>query len=150
MGLQKDREIHPDQNPVLRLARKLVPVTDRFEGGKFFVRREGKTFATPLFLVLLVVETTDLIFAVDSIPAVMAITQVRFIIYTSNVFAIMGPGACTRTKGAMDLFHHLHYGLALILVRRSKDDGQPRCASPSIGVALAWWVEALPCRYSPR
>jgi tellurite resistance protein TerC len=117
MGLVKDKEIRPDKNPVLMLACKLVPVTKEFEGSKFFVRRDGKMFATPLFLVLLVVETTDLIFAVDSIPAVMAITQDRFIIYTSNIFAIMGLRALYfALKGAMDLFHHLHYGLSVILV----------------------------------
>jgi tellurite resistance protein TerC len=117
IGLQKDKEIHPEQNPVLRLFRKFMPVTTNFEGSRFFVRREGKTFATPLFLVLLVVETTDLIFAVDSIPAVLAITQDRFIVYTSNIFAIMGLRALYfALKGVMSLFHHLHYGLAIILV----------------------------------
>jgi len=117
MGLAKDKEIHPDQNPVLKLTRRLVPVTPGFEGSNFFVRRNGRMLATPLFLVLLVVETTDLIFAVDSIPAVMAITQDRFIIYTSNIFAIMGLRALYfALKGAMDLFHYLHYGLAVILV----------------------------------
>ena len=117
MGLEKDKEIHPDQNPVLKLFRKLMPVTKEYEGGKFFVRRDGRTFATPLLLVLLVVETTDLIFAVDSIPAVLAITRDRFIVYTSNIFAILGLRALYfALKGAMDLFHHLHYGLSAILV----------------------------------
>ena len=117
MGLEKEKEIHPDQNPVLKLFRRFMPVTQDYQGTKFFVRREGRLFATPLFLVLLVVETTDLIFAVDSIPAVLAITQDRFIVYTSNIFAIMGLRALYfALKGAMDLFHHLHYGLAIILV----------------------------------
>src|ERR1043166_2952656 len=117
MGLQKEKEIHPEKNPVLKLFRKLMPVTQEYEGGKFFVRRDGRTFATPLFLVLLVVETTDLIFAVDSIPAVLAITQDRFIVYTSNIFAIMGLRALYfALRGAIDLFHHLHYGLSAILV----------------------------------
>jgi tellurite resistance protein TerC len=94
-----------------------MPVTREYEGCKFFVRRDGRTFATPLFLVLLVVETTDLIFAVDSIPAVLAITQDRFIVYTSNIFAIMGLRALYfALRGAIDLFHHLHYGLSAILV----------------------------------
>jgi tellurite resistance protein TerC len=94
-----------------------MPVTPGFEGSKFFVRQAGRILATPLFLVLLVVETTDLIFAVDSIPAVLAITQDRLIVYTSNIFAIMGLRAMYfALKGAMDLFHHLHYGLATILV----------------------------------
>ena len=117
MGLEKEKEIRPEKNPVLKLFRKVMPVTPEYEGGKFFVRREGRTFATPLFLVLLVVETTDLIFAVDSIPAVLAITQDRFIVYTSNIFAIMGLRALYfALRGAIDLFHHLHYGLAVILV----------------------------------
>ena len=117
MALEKEKKINPDQNPVLKLFRKLMPVTTEYEGSKFFVRRDGRTFATPLLLVLLVVETTDLIFAVDSIPAVLAITRDRFIVYTSNVFAILGLRAMFfALKGAMDLFHHLHYGLSAILV----------------------------------
>ena len=117
IGVEKEREIHPEQNLVLKLFRKFMPVTKDYEGSRFFVRRERRTFATPLFLVLLVVETTDLIFAVDSIPAVLAITQDRFIVYTSNIFAIMGLRALYfALKGVMDLFHHLHYGLSVILV----------------------------------
>jgi len=117
MALEKEKKIDPNQNPVLKLFRKLMPVTTEFEGSKFLVRRDGRTFATPLLLVLLVVETTDLIFAVDSIPAVLAITRDRFIVYTSNVFAILGLRAMFfALKGAMDLFHHLHYGLSAILV----------------------------------
>jgi len=117
MALEKEKKINPDQNPVLKLFRKLMPVTTEYEGSKFLVRRDGRTFATPLLLVLLVVETTDLVFAVDSIPAVLAITRDRFIVYTSNVFAILGLRAMFfALKGAMDLFHHLHYGLSAILV----------------------------------
>ncbi len=117
MALKKEKNINPDQNPVLKLFRKLMPVTPDFEGGRFLVRRDGRTFATPLLLVLLVVETTDLVFAVDSIPAVLAITRDRFIVYTSNVFAIVGLRSMFFVlKGAMDLFHHLHYGLSAILV----------------------------------
>jgi tellurite resistance protein TerC len=117
MALEKEQKIDPNQNPVLKLFRKLMPVTTEYEGSKFLVRRDGRTFATPLLLVLLVVETTDLIFAVDSIPAVLAITRDRFIVYTSNVFAILGLRAMFfALKGVMDLFHHLHYGLSAILV----------------------------------
>jgi tellurite resistance protein TerC len=117
LGFEKEKELHPERNPVLRLFRKFVPVTTDFDGSRFFVRREGKTYATPLFLVLVVVETTDLVFAVDSIPAVLGITHDRFIVYTSNIFAVMGLRALYfALKGAMDLFHHLHYGLAVILV----------------------------------
>jgi tellurite resistance protein TerC len=117
MALEKEKKINPGQNPVLKLVRKLMPVTPEFEGSTFLVRRDGRTLATPLLLVLLVVETTDLIFAVDSIPAVLAITRDRFIVYTSNVFAILGLRAMFfALKGAMDLFHHLHYGLSAVLV----------------------------------
>jgi tellurite resistance protein TerC len=138
MGLEKDKEIHPDQNPVLRLFRKSMPVTPGFEGSRFFVRREGKIFATPLFLVLIVVETTDLIFAVDSIPAVLAITRDRFTIYTSNIFAIMGLRAMYfALKGVMGLFHHLHYGLAAILVFVGLKMVVAHFVHIPIGVALA-------------
>src|SRR3989304_3297235 len=117
MALQKDKEIHPERNPVLRLFKKFMPVTDRYEEDKFFVKKGGKSFATPLFIVLLVVETTDVIFAVDSIPAVLAITLDPFIVYTSNVFAILGLRALYfALAGIMQLFHYLHYGLSAILV----------------------------------
>jgi len=117
MALEKEKRIAPDRNPVLRLFRRLVPVTQEYEGDRFFVRRDGQMWATPLFLVLVVVETTDLIFAVDSIPAVLAITHDRFIVYTSNILAVMGLRALYfALKGTMDLFHRLHYGLSVILV----------------------------------
>ena len=111
-----ESEIHPDQNLVLRLFRKFVPVTTEFEGSKFFVRRPG-LYATPLFIVLLVVETTDVLFAVDSIPAILAITLNAFVVYTSNVFAILGLRAMYfALAGMLDVFHYLHYGLAVILM----------------------------------
>jgi tellurite resistance protein TerC len=109
-------EIHPEKNPVLRLFRKFVPVTKDFQGDKFFVRRPG-LYATPLFIVLLVVETTDVIFAVDSIPAILAITLNTFVVYTSNVFAILGLRAMYfALAGMLEVFHFLHYGLAVILM----------------------------------
>jgi len=92
MALQKDKEIHPERNPVLKLFKRFMPVTHDHQGGKFFVRVGGKLAATSLFVVLLVVETTDLIFAVDSIPAILAITRDPFIVYTSNVMAILDSG----------------------------------------------------------
>jgi tellurite resistance protein TerC len=117
MGFEKEKTVHPEHNPVLRLFRKFMPVTRDYEGGKFFVRRDGRVWATPLLLVLLVVETTDLVFAVDSIPAVLAITRDRLIVYTSNIFAVLGLRSLFfALKGVMDLFHHLHYGLSVILV----------------------------------
>ncbi|MEI8315023.1 MAG: TerC family protein [Verrucomicrobiota bacterium] len=117
MALEKDKEVHPDHNPVLRLFRKAFPVTPQFEGSRFWVRRQAGLLATPLMVVLIVVETTDLIFAVDSIPAVLAITRDPFIVFTSNVFAILGLRALYfALAGAMNVFHFLHYGLSLILV----------------------------------
>lgn len=112
---QKEAEIHPEHNPVLKLVRKFIPVTKDYEGGKFFVRRPG-LYATPLFIVLMVVETTDVAFAVDSIPAVLAITLNAFIVYTSNVFAIMGLRSMYfALAGLMEMFRYLHYGLSLVL-----------------------------------
>lgn len=117
MAFEKDKKIHPEKNPVLKLFRRFVPVTEQLEGNHLFVRREKRLFATPLLVVLLVVETTNLIFAVDSIPAVMAVTRDPFIIYTSNVFAIIGLRSLYfALAGAMDLFHRLHYGLSAILI----------------------------------
>ncbi len=117
MALQKDEEIHPENNPVLKLFRKWMPMTDRIEDGRFFVKVDGKRYATPLFVVLLVVETTDVIFAVDSIPAILSITLDPFIVYTSNVFAILGLRALYfALAGMMRLFHYLHEGLSFILI----------------------------------
>jgi tellurite resistance protein TerC len=117
MITEQDKEIHPERNPVLRLFRRLMPVTEGYEGGHFFVKRGARRFATPLFIVLLMVETTDVIFAVDSIPAVLAITRDPFIVYTSNVFAILGLRSIYfALAGLMQLFHYLNYGLCFILV----------------------------------
>ena len=112
---QNESDVHPDKNPILRLFRRFVPVTEDYHGDKFFVRRNG-LYATPMFVVLLVVETTDLLFAVDSIPAILAITRDAFIVYTSNVFAIMGLRSMYfALAGMMEMFRYLHYGLALVL-----------------------------------
>jgi tellurite resistance protein TerC len=117
MALQKERKIRPERNPVLRLFRRWVPIAEDDAEGRFFVKRAGRYFATPLFIVLVVVETTDVIFAVDSIPAILAITLDPFIVYTSNVFAILGLRALYfALAGIMELFHHLHYGLSAVLV----------------------------------
>jgi tellurite resistance protein TerC len=113
---QEKMEIHPEKNPVLRVFRRWMPVTENYEGGKFFVRRPG-LYATPLLIVLLVVETTDLLFAVDSIPAILAITLDAFIVYTSNVFAILGLRSMYfALAGMMEVFHYLHYGLSIVLI----------------------------------
>jgi tellurite resistance protein TerC len=114
---QHGAEIHPERNPLLRGFRKLFRVTEHYEGDKFFVRRGALTFATPLALVLIVVETTDLLFAVDSIPAVLAVTREPFVVYTSNVFAILGLRSLFfALSGMIEVFHFLHYGLAVILI----------------------------------
>jgi tellurite resistance protein TerC len=109
-------EVHPEKNPVWRLFRRWVPVTEDYEGSRFFVWRPG-LYATPLLVVLLVVETTDVLFAVDSIPAVLAITLNAFIVYTSNVFAVLGLRSMYfALAGMMEMFEYLHYGLSVILI----------------------------------
>ncbi len=116
MALQKGKEIHPERNPVLRLFRRFVPITEDYVEGKFLLRRSGTIYATPLLVVLLVVETTDVVFAVDSIPAIFAITLDPFIVYTSNVFAILGLRALYfALAGVIRMFRYLHYGLSAIL-----------------------------------
>jgi tellurite resistance protein TerC len=108
--------MEPQNNPVLRLFRRWVPTTEDYEGDKFLVRR-GRLYATPLLAVLVLVEATDLVFATDSIPAVLAITLKPFIVYTSNVFAVLGLRSMYfLLAGMMELFHYLHYGLAAILI----------------------------------
>ena len=111
------QEADPTKNPVLKLFRKLVPVTPKLHGKKFFVREGGRLMATPLCVVLVAIETTDLIFAVDSIPAVLAVTRDPFVVFTSNVFAILGLRAMYfALAGILRLFRFLHYGLSAILV----------------------------------
>ena len=110
-------KIDPEKNPVVRFFRKIMPVTPQMHDDKFFVRLNGKRFATPLFLVLILIETTDLIFAVDSIPAILAITQDQFIVYTSNVFAILGLRSLYfALAGIVHRFWLLTYGLAIVLL----------------------------------
>jgi len=112
----KEMEVHPSENRMVHLFRRWMPVTPDFVGSKFLVRENG-LYATPLLIVLLVVETTDILFAADSIPAVLAITTDAFIVYTSNVFAILGLRSMYfALAGMMEAFHYLHYGLALILM----------------------------------
>jgi tellurite resistance protein TerC len=113
---QRGDRVSPEKNPVSRLFRRLFPVTDDYADGKFFVRRE-KLYATPLLLVLLVIETTDVIFAVDSIPAVLSITLDTFIVYTSNIFAILGLRSLFfALSSLMNIFEYLHYGISCVLV----------------------------------
>lgn len=116
MARQKEEELKPDENPIVKFFRRFVPVTENYEGDKFFIRRAGRLFATPLFLVLLVVESTDLVFAVDSIPAIFAVTRDPFIVYTSNVCAILGLRALYfLLANVMHQFQYLKLGLAVVL-----------------------------------
>ncbi len=111
-----DEKIEPEKNPVLKFCKKYLPVSTNDQGGKFFIREDGKFYFTPLFLVIVLIETTDLIFAVDSIPAAFAITQNEFLIYTSNIFAVMGLRAMFfLLSGIIDKFYLLQKGLSIIL-----------------------------------
>jgi len=117
MAIHRNEEMHPEQNPVVKLLRRIMPVTENYEGDQFFVRHLGKLVATPLFLVLLIVESTDLIFAVDSIPAIFAVTDDPFIVYTSNVCAILGLRSLYfLLAGVIEKFHYLKLGLSVVLV----------------------------------
>jgi tellurite resistance protein TerC len=115
-----EHKVDPRKNPVVRALRRLIPVTSDYQGGKFFVRKpqqNSRLYATPLLLVLVVIETTDIVFSVDSIPAILAITLNAFIVYTSNVLAILGLRSMYfAVSGLMKVFRFLHYGLALVLI----------------------------------
>lgn len=117
MAMQKDDHVDVEANPVVKLLRRFIPVTQQYRGHSFFVREAGRLFATPLFVVLVVVETTDLIFALDSIPAIFAVTTDPFLVYTSNVFAILGLRSLYfLLAGVMTKFRFLKVGLSAILV----------------------------------
>jgi tellurite resistance protein TerC len=117
MALRKDEAIDPEHNPVVRLARRWVPLTSRYDGQKFWTMENGRRVATPLFLVLLLVEFTDLVFAIDSIPAIFAITSDPFLVYTSNVMAILGLRSMYfLLAGIVHKFVYLKFGLSLVLV----------------------------------
>jgi len=114
---QREIEPHPEHNPLFRLFTRLVPSVPDYHGGRFTVRRDGRTFVTPLLLVLVLIEITDLVFAVDSIPAIFAVTSDPFIVYTSNIFAILGLRAMFfLLAGAMDRFAYLKVGLSFVLM----------------------------------
>jgi len=116
MAFRSHREIHPEKNPVLLLFRRFIPVTENYEGDRFFVKRAGRYVATPLIVVVLVVETTDVVFAIDSVPAVLGITLDRFIAYSSNVCAILGLRALYfALAGIMEMFRYLKHGLTAVL-----------------------------------
>ncbi len=116
MLVEKDKEIHPEKNPILNLFKRFFPVTHSDGGGKFFIRQNGKLLATSLLIVLITIETTDLLFAVDSIPAILAITTDPFIVFTSNIFAILGLRSLYYAlAGIMNMFKYLNYGLSAVL-----------------------------------
>lgn len=116
LAFEKDAKVEPEKNIFVKGVRRLFPVSDSYGGGKFFTRENGILFATPLMVILVVIESTDIVFAVDSIPAVLAISRDPFIVYTSNIFAILGLRALYfAIAELMRLFHLLHYGLSLIL-----------------------------------
>ena len=115
--LQRDHESHPENNPIYRFARRFIPAVPDYHGKKFTIVEKGKRYATPLLLVLIAIEATDVVFAVDSIPAIFAITKDPFIVYTSNIFAILGLRAMYfLLAGVLDKFHFLKIGLALVLL----------------------------------
>ena len=116
MLTHRDAEVHPEHNPVLRLVRKVVPSTTEYDGQKLFTRENGRRLATPLFAVLVLVEATDVVFAVDSVPAILAVSREPFIVFASNAFAILGLRALYfALAGLKDRFRYLDYGLAAIL-----------------------------------
>ena len=116
MAFNSDSEMEPEKNPLLTFINKFIPVSKSYDRDKFFTRINGKLFATPLFVVVIIIETTDIVFAADSIPAILAVTRDPFIVYTSNVFALLGLRSLYfALAGIMQLFHYIHYGLSLIL-----------------------------------
>jgi tellurite resistance protein TerC len=115
--IQKETEIHPEKNPVVNFFRRLLPISPDYHGQKFLVRLDGRRFATPLLLVLVMVEATDVVFAVDSIPAIFAVTRDPFLVFTSNIFAILGLRALYfLLRSIVDTFHFLKFGIGLVLV----------------------------------
>ncbi len=135
------RVVRPDRNPLVRMARRIIPVTEQFEGERFFVKQAGKWIATPLFLALVAVEAMDIIFAVDSVPAVLAITRNAFVVYSSNVFAILGLRALYfALADLLPRLRFLHQGLAAILVfvgaKMSLSEWWPVSAAVSLGVIV--------------
>ncbi len=117
MALHRDTEVHPERNPILRVVRRVVPMTRDFAGERFFVRHAGKLVATPLLAVIIMVGTTDVVFAVDSIPAIFAITSSAFVVWSANAFAVLGLRPLYfMLAGMMDRFVYLSLGLAVVLI----------------------------------
>jgi len=146
--LEKETEVHPEKNPVLRLFQRFVPLTTRYHGKSFFVRESARWVATPLMLVLVVVEATDVVFAVDSIPAVFGVTRDPFIVFTSNIFAILGLRALYfLLAGLMHKFHYLGFGLGLVLIfvgtKMLLHEWVPIPTGWSLGIVLAVLTVAI-------
>jgi tellurite resistance protein TerC len=130
MFFAPEKGIHPEKNPVIKLFKKFVPVTPELHGQRFFIRKDGRLWATPLFVALLFLEMSDIIFAVDSVPAIFALTREPLIVFTSNIFAILGLRAMYfMLAGAVDRFHMLKFGLAIVLV--------------FVGLKMVWLNEAF-------
>ncbi|RMF99455.1 MAG: TerC family protein [Acidobacteria bacterium] len=130
MLLSLEKEVEPEKNPVIKLFKRFVSVTANLEGQKFFIKKDGKVFATPLFIALLFLEMTDIIFAIDSVPAIFALTREPMIVYTSNIFAILGLRAMYfMLAGAINKFYLLKYGLAVVLI--------------FVGLKMVWLNEAF-------
>jgi tellurite resistance protein TerC len=149
MMLPGKRVIHPERNPLVRLARRFMPVLTDYDGEKFLVKSEHRWHATPLFLALVAVEAMDIIFAVDSVPAVLAITRDSFIVYSSNAFAILGLRALYfAVADILPRFRFLHHGLALIIIfvggKMVAADWKPISTEVSLGaIALMLFVAIL-------
>jgi tellurite resistance protein TerC len=117
LWFEEDKKINPKSNPLLKILKKFIPLTDQYDGDRFFILKKAKWYATPLFAVLILIETSDIIFAVDSIPAILAITYDPFIVFTSNIFAILGLRSLYFVLHLMrGMFQYMNYGLSFILV----------------------------------
>ncbi|MBU1880628.1 TerC/Alx family metal homeostasis membrane protein, partial [bacterium] len=150
MAFQQDKAIDPDKIPLVRWFRKLMPVTDQYVGTKFFTRVGGKLAATPLFIVVLVIESSDIMFAIDSIPAILAITQDPFIVITSNIFAILGLRSLYFVlAGVMGLFRFLKQGVAVILgfvgIKMLLMDIYPLPTLVSLGIIVSILLASIVC-----
>ena len=133
----QDEEIHPEGNRIVRLTRRLFPVSKDFDGPRFFTRVDGRRVLTPLFIVLVMVETTDIVFAVDSIPAIFGVTRDPFIVFTSNIFAILGLRALYfLLAGVLEMFEYLNLGLAVVLIFIGAKMLLERWVHVPIGVSL--------------
>ncbi len=114
--ITEEKEFHPEQTLIYRIASRIIPLKPHNGNGRFFIREKGKVYATPMFLTLLFVESSDIMFAIDSVPAIIAISKDPFVVYTSNIFAILGLRSLYfAAAGVLPLFHYLHYGLSFIL-----------------------------------